>query len=95
MYKITKYSKDQSKNLGVKIKPSNNPKKKIDVFDRNNQYICSIGAIGYSDYPTYLKEKGKEYADERKRLYQIRHHKETEKANWEGSPSFYSWFLLW
>jgi hypothetical protein len=91
MYKITKYSKDRAKELGVKIKPSHNPKKKLDVFDWNGQYICSVRAIGYSDYPTYMKTEGKEYADERRRLYHIRHRKEKEL----GSPGYYAKELLW
>jgi hypothetical protein len=91
-YEIQPYSFKQAKKLGVKIKPSTNPKKKIDVFDWNNQFICSIGAKGYSDFPTYIKEKGKEYADERRRLYKIRHNKDRVK---EGSPGYYSDNILW
>ena len=65
MYEINKYSFDKAKNLGVKIKPSARKGKKIDVFDWNGQYITSIGDIRYDDYTTYLKNKGKEYAEER------------------------------
>ena len=32
MYKITPYTYSQAKRLGVTIKPSTNPTKKIDVF---------------------------------------------------------------
>lgn len=91
-YKIKPYSFKQAEKLGVKIKPSTNPKKKIDVFDYNNQYILSIGAKGYSDYPTYTEEKGKEYADERRRLYKIRHNKDRSKL---GSAGYYSDNILW
>jgi len=49
-----------------------NAKKKIDVF-KNGRKVGSIGAIGYGDYPTFIKTKGKAYADERRRLYHIRH----------------------
>ena len=38
MYEISKYSFDQAKKLGVKIKPSTRKGKKIDVFDWNNEY---------------------------------------------------------
>jgi hypothetical protein len=91
-YVIKPYSYKQAKKLGVKIEPSSNPKKKIDVFDWNKQFICSIGAKGYSDYPTYLAEKGKKFADERRRLYKIRHTKDRTK---EGSPGYYSDNILW
>lgn len=90
MYEITKYSKEKAKELGVRIAPSTRKNKKLDVFDWNGQYICSIGDIKYKDYPTYIQEKGKEYADNRRRLYHIRH-KEKEL----GSPGFYAKELLW
>jgi hypothetical protein len=91
-YKIKPYSYAQAKKLGVKIKPSDNPDKKIDVMDWNNNYILSIGAKSYKDYPTYLEEKGKEYAEERRRLYKIRHEKNRHKL---GTASFYADRILW
>ena len=72
MYQITNYTKQKSKQLGVKVIPSTNPKKKIDVF-KNNKRLASIGATGMNDYPTYLKTHGKAFADERRRLYNLRH----------------------
>jgi hypothetical protein len=92
LYDIKPYSYKQAKRLGVKIAPSTNPKKKIDVFDWNNQFILSIGAKGYGDYPTYTAEKGKEYADNRRRLYKIRHNKDRTK---EGSAGYYADQILW
>jgi hypothetical protein len=92
LYDIKPYSYKQAEKLGVKIAPSTNPKKKIDVFDYNKQFILSIGAKGYKDYPTYLLEKGKEYADERRRLYKIRHNKDRNK---EGSAGYYADQILW
>jgi hypothetical protein len=92
LYDIKPYSYKQAEKLGVKIAPSTNPKKKIDVFDYNKQYILSIGAKGYGDYPTYIAEKGKEYADNRRRLYKIRHEKDRTK---EGSAGYYADQILW
>lgn len=91
MYEITDYSKKKAKALGVTIKPSTNKKKKIDVFKNGNK-LTSIGAIGYKDYPTYMKEQGKQYADERRRLYKLRHANETQKKD---SASFYATNILW
>ena len=91
-YKITEYSRDQAKKLGVTIKPSTNKGKKIDVFDKNGKKLVSIGALSMSDYPTYMKTKGKEYADERRRLYIIRHAKTMNRV---GSPSYYASRILW
>ena len=76
-----------AKKLNVIIKPSTNPKKKIDVF-KNDKRIASIGGIGYSDYPHYIREQGKEYADKRRSLYHQRH-KST------GIGEYYSKRILW
>ena len=76
MYHITDYTKQKAKEIAVEVKPSTNPKKKIDVY-KDGVFIHSIGARGMGDYPTYMKEKGQEYADERRRLYYIRHPKES------------------
>jgi hypothetical protein len=70
MYQITNYTKQKAKELNVKIKPSSNPKKKIDVYE-DNKKVASVGAIGYDDYPTYIIKKGKSYADERRKLYRV------------------------
>jgi hypothetical protein len=90
-YSITNYTKSQAKKLGVVVKPSSVKGKKIDVF-KNDQKIASVGALGYSDYPTYMKTKGKAYADERRRLYKIRHSKD---RNVKGSDGYYVDKLLW
>jgi hypothetical protein len=76
MYQITDYTKQRAKDLGVVVVPSKDPKKKIDVF-KNREKIASIGATGMGDFPTYMKTKGKDYALERRRLYNLRHKKDT------------------
>ena len=58
-YKIKPYSYEQAKKIGVDIEPSTNPKYKIDIYTKEGQYITSIGARGYSDYPTFIEEDGK------------------------------------
>tara|TARA_R110002072_G_scaffold14056_4_gene58680 strand:- start:238 stop:513 length:276 start_codon:yes stop_codon:yes gene_type:complete len=91
MYVITDYTKQRAKKLLVDVKVSTKKNKKIDVI-KNGKKIASIGAKGYNDYPTYLISKGKKFADERRRLYRIRHKGENLKI---GSPGYYAWFLLW
>lgn len=88
MYEIKDYTFEQAKKLGVNIKPSKKSGKKIDVF-KNDKLITSIGAAGMSDYPTYLEMKGKKFAEERKRLYKLRHKTNT------GIAGFYASKLLW
>ncbi len=91
-YKIKRYSFIQAKKLNVKIKPSSNIKKKIDVFNQEGKKVASIGAQGYKDYPTFLKEDGKQVADKRRKAYKSRHAKTAEKV---GSPSYFAYNILW
>ncbi len=88
MYKIKDYSFKKAKEEGVVIKPSKKKNKKIDVY-KNNKYIASIGDDRYKDYPTYILEKGKDYADSRRKLYYKRHDKDTNDAG------YYAKKLLW
>jgi hypothetical protein len=90
-YKITEYTKEQAKKLGVTVKPSTNKNKKIDVF-KGGEKIASVGGAGYADYPTHIKNSGKEFADERRRLYKIRHSDDLKKKN---SPGWFANKLLW
>ena len=89
MYEITEYSKLQAKKLGVQIKPSTRKGKKLDVFE-NNKKVAQIGAKGMNDYPTYMKTKGKAFADERRRLYRKRTDWCKDKTNCR-----YSREILW
>tara|TARA_B110000858_G_scaffold192910_1_gene244462 strand:+ start:196 stop:474 length:279 start_codon:yes stop_codon:yes gene_type:complete len=90
-YKIKSYTKSQAKKLGVSVKPSKLKGKKIDVF-KNGKKVASVGAIGYSDYPTYTQTKGKKYAEERRKLYKKRHQKDRSVR---GSAGYYADKLLW
>ena len=92
MYKITNRQKSNARKIGVKIKPSKSKNKKIDVFDKNNKKIGSIGAKGYKDYDIYRKSKGVKAANEKKRLYKARHQKTRLK---KGSNSYYADQILW
>jgi hypothetical protein len=92
MYKITDYSYNQAKKLNVKIKPSKKGDSKIDVYDNLNNYITSIGNKNYNDYPNYILEKGKKYANERRTLYKKRHEKD---RNVKNSRGFYADKILW
>ena len=95
-YKITQYTKLQAKRLGVDVKVSKVKNKKIDIFKDGNK-IASVGALGYMDFPTFLEQekKGKYpkgYAEQRRKLYQIRHKKDISVI---GSNGFWANELLW
>lgn len=91
MYQITDYSYQHAKRLGVSIKPSSNKKKKIDVY-KDDKKIASIGAIGYGDYPTFMKTEGKEYADKKRQAYKKRHEKDRHT---KGTNGYYADQILW
>ena len=91
-YKIFDAQFENAKKLGVTIKPSSNKHKKVDVFDKDNKKIASIGSIRYGDYHTFIKTKGKEFAKKRKSAYLARHAKTLSIV---GSPSYYAAKILW
>ena len=96
MYKISAYTKSKAKDIGVNVRPSKTAGKKIDV-SKNGTKLASIGAIGYNDYPTYmeLEKKGKVpkgTANERRKLYKIRHSKDRKQLYSNG---WYADQLLW
>jgi hypothetical protein len=89
---ITPYTRNQAKKFGVVVKVSKNPSKKLDVF-KNGVKIASIGQRGAKDYGIYLIEKGEKYANERRRLYRIRHASDISKGR--DTAAFWSLNLLW
>jgi len=91
-YTITRYTREKAKKLGVTVKPSSVKGKKIDVFNKKGEKVASVGALGMGDYPTFIREKGKDYADVRRRLYKDRHEKDRHKR---GTAGWYADQLLW
>ena len=74
-YRITNYTRKIAHKIGVVVKPSTNPEKKIDVF-RKSRKIASVGAAGMNDFPTYIRTRGMAYAKTRRRLYKMRHERD-------------------
>ena len=89
MYNITEYSFEKATELGLIIKPSTRKGKKIDVY-KDDDYLFSIGSIKNFDYPTYISERGKAYAEKRKKLYHQRHKKDLK--HFKG---FVAMYILW
>jgi hypothetical protein len=90
-YQITQRQKNNAKKLGVTLKTSSNNSKKLDVY-KNGRKVASIGAKGYNDYDLWLKKKGKEFADQRRKLYKARHE---NNRNIKNSNGFYADKILW
>ena len=91
MYQIKPLQQKKAKSIGVTIEPSYVKNKKIAVL-RNNKKVDDIGDIRYKDYATYIKEKGKPFADERRRLYRKRHNCQDSK---KGTGQYYACNILW
>tara|TARA_R110000782_G_scaffold258398_1_gene348057 strand:+ start:185 stop:463 length:279 start_codon:yes stop_codon:yes gene_type:complete len=85
------FHKQQAKKLGVEVKSSTNPKKKLDVF-KDGKKTASIGATGYQDYNSYKKKDGQGVADMKRNAYHKRHKCTTAKKD---TPGFYSCQILW
>jgi hypothetical protein len=83
-YKITKYSFDQARKLGITIKPSTVKGKKIDVY-KDDKKVATIGDSRYSDFATTGDK-------EQRRRFKLRFDK-TRKI--VGSNSWWSDKLLW
>jgi len=90
-YIITSRQKRNAKRLGVKILPSNNKNKKLSVY-KDGVKVADIGAIEYWDYDHYINAYGRSYANQRQRLYKLRHEK---YRHIKGSPAYYADQILW
>lgn len=99
-YRISAYSKRKAAGLGVIIKSAKNHKKKIDVFKKQKdkdgkmvlKKVATIGAYGMGDYPTFLRTKGKEFANKRRAAYKARMAKNRKVV---GSAGYYADKILW
>jgi hypothetical protein len=90
MYEIKDYTYNQAMKYGVILLPSKKKNKKIDVYDKDLNYLVSIGDIRYKDFPSYLESHGKGYALRRRDLYHSRH-----KNYKKGTAGWYAKNLLW
>ena len=100
-YVITQYSLDKIQELNQKlntsdfsIKLSEDPSKKIDVFLKDKK-IASIGDINLGDYPTYIEEKGIEFANKRRDAFYNRFRRLPDIKDGKITNMFWSRFLLW
>jgi hypothetical protein len=85
MYRILPYTYEKAKQMDLQVFPSGNPKYKIEVYDKNGLFLFYGGSASYSDYPHYIQSHGVDYADNRRRLYHIRHKKEIDKVGSRGA----------
>ena len=100
-YTITQYSRDKIQELNSKldtsdlsIKLSEDPSKKIDVFLKEKK-LASIGDRALGDYPTYIEEKGMEFANKRREAFYSRFKRLPDIKDGKIQTIWWSRFLLW
>ena len=90
MYKISQRQHKLAKALNVVLKPSKRLNKKIGIYTPQGKKLYDIGDLRYLDYSQYLSKYGKAFANERKRLYWLRH-----KNDVNSGAGFYAARILW
>ena len=100
-YKIKQYTLDKMDELNKKlgtdvytIRVSTDPSKKIDVLLRND-VIASIGDPELGDYPTYIQDKGIEFANNRRTAFYNRFRRLPDIQDGKIKPIFWTRWLLW
>lgn len=71
-YEISDKQYKIAKELGIHICISENPRKKIDVY-KNDEYICSVGAINFRALKELIELYGRDEAYRKRSLYLSRH----------------------
>tara|TARA_B110000046_G_scaffold117360_2_gene124285 strand:- start:1574 stop:1867 length:294 start_codon:yes stop_codon:yes gene_type:complete len=94
-YVIKPLQTEKATKLKVTIKPSTNKKKKIDVYNKDDKKIASIGAFGYKDYATYLTLLTKAEANKKRKNYLARHAKEPKTKDGKKTNSYWADKILW
>ena len=100
-YVITQYSLEKIQELNQKlntsdfsIKLSKDPNKKLDVYLREKK-IATIGNRAMGDFPTFIEERGIEYANKRRDAYYNRFKRLPDIQDGKITPMFWSRWLLW
>ena len=100
-YKITQYSRDKIQELNSKlntsdfsIKLSEDPSKKIDVFLREKK-ISTIGDINLLDFPSFVEERGIEFANKRRDAFYSRFKRLPDIKDGKIQTIWWSKYLLW
>ena len=100
-YVITQYTLDKIQELNNKlntsdfsIKLSKDPSKKIDVFLKEKK-IASIGDINLLDFPSFIQERGIDYANKRREAFYSRFKRLPDIKNGEIQTIWWSRYLLW
>lgn len=91
-YEIQPYTFNRAKELGVQVKPSVTGNYKLDVLNKKGDIISRVGDRRYGDFPTFLKQEGKTFAEKRRKAYKVRHEKDRKQ---KGTRGYFADQLLW
>lgn len=96
MYRVKANQRRNAKAVGVVIRPSSSPNKKLDVY-KDGFFVTAIGDIHYKDFADYLAEEQKGTANpgealRRRDNYYARHEQNIRVIR---SPGWYAWKILW
>jgi hypothetical protein len=92
MYAIFPEQYKLAEKMKLRIFPSDDPKKKLDVYDNNGLFLKRIGDMAYGDFFIYKHGEGKKIADAHRLKYYARHKKGIEERK---LGEILSWVLLW
>lgn len=96
MYKVNDEMIAKAEELGLEIFASENPNKKLEIYDENGLFLYYVGDINYPDFYLYRELENlnlvpRGTANKRRELYYERHQKNIE----QGGKAFVSFYLLW
>ena len=87
-YIISEKQYEIAKKLNIEIIPSENPRKKIDIY-KNGDYLCSIGATNFRALKEWIDLVGRNEAYIKRNAYISRHKSSCDLK------SIYEIQLLW
>ena len=100
-YVITQYTLDKIQELNQKLNTSDfsiqlseDPNKKLDVYLRNKK-IETIGDINLGDFPTFIEERGIEFANKRREAFYSRFKRLPDVKDGKIQTIWWSRYLLW
>ena len=93
-FEVTNFELSNASKLGLTIKKSTNPNKKLDVYDKDNKFLFSIGNYLVPSYSDWYRTHGEAYANQRQKIYYMKNINLINKHD-KNSLQFISSTILW
>jgi len=96
MYKLNDEMIEKAKEIGLQIHASDNPKKKIEVYDEDGIFLYYVGNRNNPDYYLYRELENLNFvpagtANTKRNEYYKKHQAKIE----QGKSAFVNYYLLW